>query len=394
MSIDITDIATADDPYAMMAELRQQGPVTRLPSGFVAVTGYDAAMDAMRRSEFISSPIAGLYRDRLPVGAANDEMSHRINFLDPPDHPRVRRLVAKAFTPRRIAALVPWIEHTATSLVAGLANRSTVDLLGEFAHELPSLVISELLGVPPADRDQLTRLSDDVAPLLSPSPTETEISTAVTAAESMHEYLGELIEQRRLEPGEDLLSALIAAEDDDERLSRPELLSLAATLYSAGHRTTRDSFSNGLVRLLMNDAHGYAQVANGAWDVATTVRELLRLDTPTLYVARIAGSDTELSGTPVNAGDPLLVYLAAANRDPSIYTEPNELRPGRPGPPPLSFAHGAHYCLGASLATAEIEVMLNTVARTWPLLRRTDEPLTWHQRGPFRGVDRLDVELG
>jgi len=89
-----------------------------------------------------------------------------------------------------------------------------------------------------------------------------------------------------------------------------------------------------------------------------------------------------------------LVYLAAANRDPSIYTEPNELRPGRPGPPPLSFAHGAHYCLGASLATAEIEVMLNTVARTWPLLRRTDEPLTWHQRGPFRGVDRLDVELG
>lgn len=391
MEADLDDIATAADPHAVLAAIRARGPVVRLPSGFWAVTGYDAAVDTMRGAGFASSPIGALYRERLPEGAARDEMANRINFLDPPDHPRVRRLVAKAFTPRRVEQLTPWIRATAAALADGLSERSSFDLVADLAHELPSLVVSELLGVATGDRAALTALADAVTPLLSPTPNGDEIAAAVVAAERMHARLGELVDQRRAAGGDDLLAALVAAEEAGERLSHAELLSLAATLYSAGHRTTRDAFVNGMVRLLGDRSAGWGRVVDGAWPLAAVARELLRLDTPTLYVARIAAADVELGGQRIGAGEPVLVFLAAANRDPAAFADPDAFDPDRGGPPHLSFAHGAHYCLGASLATGEIEVLLETARDRWPGLHAVGGPPAWHQRGPFRGVERLDV---
>jgi len=380
------------DPHGTLAALRSGGTVRPLASGFWAVTGHAAASEALRHPGLHSAPIGELYTSLLPPGAARDEMVHRINFLDPPDHPRVRSLVSTAFTPRRVQAVRPWVESTAGSLLEAVDRRrgsAPVDLLAEFAHQVPSLVISELLGVPAEDRDELTAWSDAVSPLLSVRVDPGELDAAVAAAEQFHTYLGRLLDERRTRPGGDLLSALSSSELDGDRLTRAELLALAATLYSAGHRTTRDLFTNGLATLL-DEPRRYAAVASGSWSIADTVSEFLRACTPTLYVARVAGEDCVLDSVGVPAGSPVLVFLAAANRDPAAYDEPDAFRPGRPGPQPLSFAFGAHYCLGANLARAEVEVMLAAVCERWPDLRLA-EPPTWHQRGPFRGVDRLLV---
>jgi cytochrome P450 len=387
-----TDLESATDPYELLAEIRIESPVRRLESGFWAVTGYDAAMDVLRSPVCRSGMIALRYLEGLPPGAARDEMSHRINFLDPPDHTRVRSLVSKAFTPRRISELRPWIEHTAERLLDDLAGRERVDLLAEFAHQLPSLVISELLGVPSEDRDRLTSWSDAVAPLLGVAVPEQTKGRAIAAAEDFHAYLGALLDARRTNPGSDVLSALLEAEENGERLRRVELLSLAATLYSAGHRTTRDLFSNGMSVLLADPAR-YRAVVDGTWSVPAVVEEFLRFETPTLFVARVPVEATRIGGVDVGALEPLLVFLSAGNRDPAAYSDPDAFVPGRSGPPALSFAYGAHYCLGASLARSEAEVMLAAVVRRWPRLRRSEgTPLRWHQRGPFRGLDELPVE--
>jgi cytochrome P450 len=389
-----TDLERTQDPYPVLAALRREAPVRRLESGFWAVTGYDAAMETLRSPACRSGMIALRYLEGLPAGAARDEMSHRINFLDPPDHTRVRSLVSKAFTPRRIGELRPWIEKTAEDLLDGLAAEASFDLLSRFAHQLPSLVISEMLGVPAADRDQLTHWSDEVAPLLGVSVADAAKATAVAAAEDFHAYLGELLDARRKKPGPDLLSALLTAEENGERLQRVELLSLAATLYSAGHRTTRDLFTNGM-SLLLSKPDRYQAVVDGTWSIAAVVEEFLRFETPTLFVARVPVEATTIGGAAVGPLEPLLVFLAAANHDPAVYDEPDAFRPGRGGPPALSFAYGAHYCIGASLARSEAEVMLGAVTERWPHLRlAADASLNWHQRGPFRGLDRLEVAPG
>lgn len=391
LSFNPNDLEEIADPYPLFAEIRRGGAVQRLDSGFWMITGHAAALEALHHPSCGSSPIAMRYLDGLPPGAARDEMSHRINFLDPPDHPRVRGIVSKAFTPRRTALLRPWMEATAARLLDELDDRDEVDLLHQFAHQLPSLVISELLGVPPADRDRLTAYSDAVAPLLGVHVAPEKKAAAIAAAEEFHAYLGALLDERARHPGDDLLSALLAAEAEGERLQRVELLSLAATLYSAGHRTTRDLFTNGMSVLLGEPAR-YRSVVEGAWPVADVVGEMLRFETPTLFVARVPLAPVTIGGVEVGAWEPMLVFLAAANRDPAACEDPDEFRPGRGGGTPISFAFGAHFCLGASLARSEAEVMLDAVTSKWPGLRlHPGRELHWHQRGPFRGLDELVV---
>ena len=394
LTFDPNDLESIPDPYPLFAEIRRGGAVQRLASGFWMVTGHAAALETLHHPSCGSSPIAMRYLDGLPPGAARDEMSNRINFLDPPDHPRVRGIVSKAFTPRRTTLLRPWMEETAARLLDGLEGESRVDLLHQFAHQLPSLVISELLGVPPADRDRLTGWSDAVAPLLGVHVAPEKKTLAIAAAEEFHAYLGALLDERARRPGDDLLSALLAAEAEGQRLTRVELLSLAATLYSAGHRTTRDLFTNGM-SVLLSDPSRYRNVVEGRWAVAAVIDEFLRYETPTLFVARVPLAPVTIGGVEIGPWEPILVFLAAANRDPAVYDDPDTFRPGRGGGTPISFAFGAHFCLGASLARSEAEVMLASVTSRWPDLElHPSHALRWHQRGPFRGLDELIVTRG
>lgn len=388
---DPSELATLADPFPRYAELRESGPVVELAHGFVGVFTHAAATSVLRDPRGGSGMLALRYEATLPPGALRDEMTHRINFLDPPDHPRVRALVSRAFTPRRIDALRPWIDKTARDLVGALEpdDEGVVELFAGFVHDLPSLVVSELLGVPIADRDRLTNWSDAVTPVFGTSIARADLERALGAAEEMRAYMEWLATQRRSDPGDDLLSALLAVSEGDERLSHLELMSLVTTLYSAGHRTTRDLFGNGVDLVLrlgrrLDDA-----------SVADVVGEMLRLATPTHYVARVPTAPMEVCGVEVAEGTPIVVFLAAANRDPAAYDDPHAFAPGRAGPPPLSFAFGAHYCLGASLARSEAEAMLTALVERWPglAIAAPDVPARWHQRGPFRGLDELVVRV-
>ena len=393
----LSDLKDEPDPYRLFESARRAGPVQR-SGGSWLVFGHAEATELLRNSATRSGFIGEGYRNRLPPGAAREEMGHRINFLDPPRHGRVRKIVGKVFTPRRTARLRPFVEGLARELLEPIAGDEPIDLIGAYAHEVPSLVISEMLGVPVADRDRLTTLSDHVSRLLGTGNDEEELARAISAAEEIHETLRALLDERRRSPEDDLLSALLAAEDEDDRLSESELLSLAATLYSAGHRTTRDLFSNGLTALLP-DRELVSAIRSGSLPTTAVVEEFLRFETPTHVVARMLAEPMKLGDQEISPGEPIAVLLAAANRDPRTYVDPDRFDPWRwmvdPEPTAaLSFALGAHFCLGASLARMEVGTMLEVLLRTFPEIRLADEPLRWHHTGVFRGLDSLPALPG
>ncbi len=360
------------------------------------VIGYATADEVMRDSSFRSGPIAERFHKLLPSGSARDELSHRINFLDGEDHTRVRDLVQRAFTPARVRDLRPFVESKAEELLDAAeearAHNATIDVRASFAHPLPSLVISEMLGVPLADRDRLTEWTEAVTPLLGVEIPEGKIDRALDASRDFAAYAAELLEERRRHPGNDLLTAMVEVTDGHERLSREELLSLVVTLYSAGHRTTRDLFCNGLLSLLRHPEQYAAIVADSSL-VPGAINEFLRFETPTQYVARVPVMDVEIAGASLAAFTPALILLAAANRDPARFSEPDRFDISRDEGASLSFASGPHHCLGAALARMESEVMLSAITRRWPRLALAEPAPRWWSSGPFRGVDQLCVRV-
>jgi cytochrome P450 len=390
-------LKNSKDPYALFAAGRRGGAVQR-SGGSWLIFGHAEGTELLRNTATRSGFIADGFRGRLPPGAAREEMTHRINFLDPPRHGRVRSLVGKAFTPRRTSELRLFIKHITRDLLEPLPTDRTVDLIRAYAHEVPSLVISELLGVPIEYRDRLTTLSEQVSRLLGTGVDDVELRNAIDGAEEMHDTLRGLLDQRRQKPADDLLSALLTAEDEEDRLTESEMLSLAATLYSAGHRTTRDLFSNGLSALL---PHADLIEATRKKDlpIEAVVEEFLRFETPTHMIARMLSKPLEVGGQTIAAEEPIAVLLAAANRDPETYRDANRFDPWRwtqnaPPPAPLSFALGAHFCLGASLARLETAVMVETLFEVFPQVRLDDENLRWKHTGVFRGLESLPVVLG
>jgi cytochrome P450 len=372
-----TRLAEVADPFPLYAAQRAEAPVARSESGFWCVTGYDEAAAVLRSPAATTGFIGARYRDALPEGsAARTELGYRINFLDAPDHTRVRHHVGRAWTPRRVADLRGWVE--------ALAERLLDDVDGDLrpaAHALPSLVISELLGVPETDRALLSELTEATAPLLGVSVAADDMARGLEASERFAAYVEELLAERRASSGDDLLSALLA-----EPLSREELLSLVVTLYAAGHRTTRDLFSRGVVALL---SAGGTQVEAARTDPKRATEELVRYSTPTHYVGRVLTEEVE--GIP--PWEPVLLFVAAANRDPRRWDDPERLDVTREvDPPPLSFVLGPHHCLGANLARMEVEVLLTAVLRRWPSIALAGDP-GWWCAGPFRGVERVPVRV-
>jgi cytochrome P450 len=396
MALEPTTLTEVADPFPLYAEQRAAAPVAKAPSGFWCVTGYDEAVAVLRDPRSRSGPIGARYRDALPEGsAARQELGFRINFLDPPDHSRVRGLVSKVFTPRRVEALRPWIAALVEQLLddaaaVAAAHGGEVDLLPSVAHPLPSLVISEMLGVPDADRALLSELTEATSALLGIAIAADAWDRGLEASERFAAYVESLLDERRKAPGGDLLSALVAAEDEGDRLAHEELVSLVVTLYSAGHRTTRDLFAGGFAALLVA---GEEQRAAAVADPRRAAEELVRFATPTHYIARIPSEPMTVGGVDIGASEPVLVLLAAANRDPRHFADPERLDVTRtPDPPALSFAFGPHHCLGAALARTEVEMLLGATLRRWPAMALAGDP-GWWAAGPFRGPRQLRVAL-
>ncbi|WP_377269677.1 cytochrome P450 [Peterkaempfera sp. SMS 1(5)a] len=398
----------AADPYPAYAWLREYAPVhrTTLPSSVDAwlVTRYADARQALADSRLSKNPVhhseqahrSG--RVGIPGERSADLMTHLLN-IDPPDHTRLRRLVSKAFTPRRVAEFGPRVQQLTDRLIDSFAERGSADLIHEFAFPLPIYAICDLLGVPPEDQDDFR----DWAGMMIRHGGGPRGGVA-RAVKRMRTYLAELIHRKRSEltaqplPGEDLISGLIRASDHGEHLTENEAAAMAFILLFAGFETTVNLIGNGTYALLRNpEQRALLQESVQRGDtslLATAVEELLRYDGPVeLATWRFATTPLDIGGVAIPEGDPVLVVLAAADRDPDRFEGPDTLDLARRDNPHLGFGHGIHYCIGAPLARLEAQCALATLLTRLPDLHLAAAPddLRWRGGLIMRGLRTLPV---
>ncbi|MCX4550518.1 MULTISPECIES: cytochrome P450 [unclassified Streptomyces] len=405
----------ATDPYPAYAWLREHAPVhrTALPSGVEAwlVTRYADARSALAEPRLSKNPAHHAEsphakgKTGIPGERKADLMTHLLN-IDPPDHTRLRRLVSKAFTPRTVALFAPRVQELTDQLIdaflekadaeKGEGEKGEADLIHEFAFPLPIYAICDLLGVPREDQDDFR----DWAGMMIRHGGGPRGGVG-RAVKKMRNYLAELIHRKREDLGDDLISGLIRASDHGEHLTENEAAAMAFILLFAGFETTVNLIGNGVYALLRNPdqrARLQASLAAGETELlATGVEELLRYDGPVeLATWRYATEELELGGQTIAEGDPVLVVLAAADRDPERFSEPDTLDLSRIDNQHLGYGHGIHYCLGAPLARLEAQTALATLLRRLPDLRLAGEPgdLRWRGGLIMRGLRTLPVEFG
>jgi cytochrome P450 len=392
-----------DDPYAQYRLVREQDPVHLSPIGAFALFRYDDVHRVLRDpslsvEEHNMMPltvdpdpdIAAILEERSESG------SHNMLNLDPPDHHRLRRLVSKVFTPRMIEELRPRVQQLVDEhLDAAVATGTDVDLISGLAFPLPFVVISEMLGVPEGrDRSQLREWSGAIVKTFDPILTRDETFAAFDAIDAIRLYLDEVIAWKRSNPSDDLLTALIAAEDEGDRLSELELIEQVMLLYIAGHETTVNLIGNGALALLRNRDQLDLLVHDTSAD-ATFVDELLRYDSPVQMSRRITLAPYEIGGKTIETGSIVMTCLGAANRDPDKWgPTADELDLRRPDArDQMSFGGGFHSCLGAHLARLEGQVALTTLVRRFPNVELATDSLEWNGRIVLRGLTELPVTL-
>ena len=387
------------DPHPLQARLREEGPVAliEMPEGFKAwlVTRYPDVRAALADQRLCKD-----WRKLMPAGAEtpaegspeNMLSVHMLN-LDPPDHERVRRLVTKAFTARRVADLRPRIAEITGSLLDELAAKDadTVDLLESFAFPLPVIVISELLGIPASDRDKFRAWSDAVVSSV------TKPEQMQTAAAEMIAYFSAQAEARHRSPGatDDLMSALVQAQDEGDRLSTGELISMVFLLLVAGHETTVNLIASGTLALLLDPA-ALARLRADRSLLPAAVEEMLRYTSPVNHATfRFTTEPTQLAGVDIPAGNIVVVGLSSANRDESRFASPGSFDIDRDTSGHLAFGHGIHYCLGAPLARLEAEIAFGGLLDRFPdlTLAVPQSELRWRPSTLIRGLETLPVRL-
>ncbi|MFI9640765.1 cytochrome P450 [Micromonospora sp. NPDC051925] len=384
------------DPYPTYERLRAAGPVVRAGPVFFVVTGYAEADEMLRDPRF--GVLDDVLRDQFLPGwqgsPAMVSISRSMLRTNPPDHSRMRRLVAGAFTPRRIAVLREVVEAQADQLVDRMIDDgragTPVDFMQSFAYPLPVGVICALLGVPAADRPLFRRWAADLTGVLEPEITPAELVVADRGATELRGYFAELIRARRRRPADDLTTDLVQAHDaDGDRLTADELLANLVVLLVAGFETTTNLLGNGLVVLLDHPRQAAALREHPEF-APGYVEELLRIDSPVQLTTRVSAAATTCGGVDLPAGSWILLLLGAANRDPRRYPEPERFDPWRPSVHPLSFGAGPHYCLGAGLARLEAQLAFPLLLRRLPGLARAGRPER-RTRLTLRGFDTLPV---
>ncbi len=310
--------------------------------------------------------------------------------MDPPEHSRLRKLVAKAFTARHVEALRPRVQQIIDELIdAMIATGAPVDLAESLSWPLPIAVICELLGVPFADRDRFRAWTD-----LMLAVNGAEAERIQDARTNLHGYLADLIAQRRVQPTDDLLGQLVQARDEGDRLSEQELIVFGVTLLVAGHETTANQTGN-FVYTLLRDRRLWESLVADPELVPAAVEELMRFIPlgASAAFARIATEDVQLGRQLVKAGEAVLVQIGSANRDESVFDRPDEIDFHRPDNPHVAFGHGVHHCLGAPLARLELRMAVGTLVRRLPALRLavTAEDVPWRENRLVRGVLALPV---
>jgi cytochrome P450 len=354
----------------------------------------DPRMSVERNLQFAPTPLApGTDLESMhPLARALRVFSRVMLFRDPPDHTRLRGLVAKAFTPRMVEALRPRIAALVGELLAPLADGARFDVVEELAEPLPILVIAELLGLPASDRKDLKRWSDDLAVMLDGSIALQHLGKAAQSAVEVIAYLREQLAARRRAPREDLISAMLAARDSDEILDEEEILATTLLVMGAGHETTTNLIGNAALALLRHPDQ-LARLRHEPALGPSAVEEFLRFDSPVQATSRVTRSPTALHGRTIPAGEEIGLLLGAANRDPEAFADPDRLDLGRGESRHLSFGFGIHYCLGANLARLEAELAIAGLLAHAPGLAMAcgDDALEWRPGWLLRGLVRLPV---
>ena len=384
------------DPYPLYAALHEIGDVIDIGPGGVMVVGYDAINLVLRDPGFRVSDASSFDRD-FPAWRQNPAFVQGADWilnLNPPRHSRIRSLMARAFTARRIAGLEPAITRMADDLLDAMADRGAdggvVEFMHDFAYLLPITVICELIGIPEEDREGFRPVARDLAGIFELNDIETLPSINAAAVELLAYFTG-LAARRRANPGDDLLSDLLAVSDaEDGRLTDAELLHNLTLLLVAGFETTTNLLGNGLQVILQDPPAGEA-VRDGSVPPAAFVQEVLRFDSPVQLTSRI-GDGTDVSGVPVSPGTGVVTLLGAGNRDPRRFADPARFDPMRPDGGPLSFGGGAHFCIGAALARLEGAVAFPRLLGRFPKISAAAEPIR-RDTLVLRGFDVLPVTV-
>jgi cytochrome P450 len=384
------DPAVVADPYPYYRLMRERDPVHRnatVRTWFL--TRHADVYDLLRDDRFSSDGTRSERYVPPPLGRGRPARSMLV--VDPPDHTRLRNLVSKAFTPRMVEHLRPRIESITADLVDRLARESVADLIVQFAYPLPVIVIAEMLGVPARDRARFQEWSAVAVRGLDPFLDSATQEAVFDAREALAGYLRAVIAERRREPADDLITAMIAAREKGDLFNEGELVAMCNLLLIAGHETTVNLIGGGTLSLLRNADQLERLRAEPAL-AGSAVEELLRYSPPVQWTGRVATVELELGGRRIAPGQSVVGILAAANRDPEVFDDPDRLDVGRDPNPHVSFGRGIHFCLGAPLARLEATVALPMLLERFPGMRLAGEPEprpTWN----LRGLARLPVAL-
>ena len=385
------------NPYPLYDELRRKDPVHRM-----------RLMDAWVLTNYEDVDL--VLRDHRRFGNEGRDFGYipyiSMLDLDPPTHTRIRGLVSQGFTPRSVAALEPRIQQRVDELLDAMEGKDRIDLIQDFAFPLPIIVIAELLGVPPEDREQFNDWSNVVSLTVDPLLNETQITQVRQAIEELFEYFDGVAEARRENPQDDLVSVLANAEEDGERLSREDLLINLVLFLAAGNETTRNLIGNGMLALLRHpeqlqrlrdninrhsrEGGNLAGGRPGLLD--TAIDELLRYDSPVQLDSRIAREPLEIGGRKIKPGQRALCVLGAANRDPAAFPDPDTLDIGRGAGNHLAFGRGIHYCLGAPLARLEGRIAFQSLLSRYQSLALAEEP-QFRDQVTLRGLEALWLDV-
>lgn len=394
--VDLTDPSLLDDPYPLLATWRRAGPMLRAQDGRWVATTHAAVGATLRHRS-----LGRIWSDWEPT----DEMEpfnslHRNQLMEnePPEHTRMRRLLAGAFAKGHVERMRPRIEALAGAMLDDLDPRGSVDLLADYAEPMPVYVIADLLGVPREDHVRLRDWSQAIVHMYEQGVDEATRAAAVRASVEFADYVRGVIAQRRERPGEDLVSDLIAERDDDAAgFSEEELVATVVLLLNAGHEASVNTFGNGFAALLRHPDQ-LARITSGEVSAATALEELIRYDAPLQLFERTATADVEIAGVTVAKGETVACLMGSANRDPAVFgddprTGADAFDVARDPNPHVGFGLGRHFCLGAPLARVELEVTLRRLLERFPSPVLADTPPrrpTW----VLRGYAALPVDLG
>lgn len=382
------------DPYPFYHRLRAADPMHLTPIGLYVASRHADIVSILRDKRFGKDFIGRMTRRSGPQILEEPvyrSMSHWMLQLDPPDHGRLRGLVVRAFTARRVEDMRPRIQAIVDEIIDRVEPRGAMDIIADFAFRLPVTVICDMLGIPEKEREVFFTSSRDGGRLLDLAPlSNAEIAQQNTFNLAMAEYFRRLFDLRRREPGDDLTTKLVQAEQDGDKLTNEELIANVILLFGAGHETTVNLIGNGLLALHRNPDQ-LRLLQNDPSLIANAIEELLRYDSSVQVTGRTTLEDVDdIGGIPLAKGQSVVCLLGSANRDPAVYADPDRLDITRADVRPLSFGGGIHYCVGAQLARIEGEIAIATLLRRLPNLRLDDpDRPDWRQTFVLRGLNKL-----